>query len=330
MNISDARWFPVDMHVPNDEIFFLKLDELVLEKSAFLDTRIKAPLGEAIKFNRADLVLSRSQPIKVGFLFHTSFCCSSLIANILSVSDYSTSLKEPLVLRRLADAKFNEWDIDSHLFDILGLLSRPWFDQGINLIKPTHVALNLAARMISLCGSSSGIVVTSTLLDFLVSNIKKNKETQQKVPELVRRALSSSSFAERLPTNAAPETFLELVALQWAAQWEVIGDLLLKNTGRVKLVFNDDFLSDPDLYAEKISRFLGMQIPENLLNQSVVFHSNVHAKDTAHSYSSQQRKKEFQYIHSQYQSEITAAIKWADKALCTQMHSLRLIESNRL
>jgi len=47
MELADARWFAVDLHVPDRRFAMRLLEDSVIERSSFLDTRIEAPPGES-------------------------------------------------------------------------------------------------------------------------------------------------------------------------------------------------------------------------------------------------------------------------------------------
>jgi hypothetical protein len=209
--------------VPARTFRFLSIAPSVLEESVFLDTRIQAQLAQATPV-AADRLDGVGPAASTGFLFHTSFCCSTLLARLLHVEGRSIALKEPLVLRRLADARHSGVPAGKLTGLSVRLLARPWTNGGHVLIKPTHVALNIATELLEAAPAARAVLLYGTLEDFLISNIKKPPASQQKVPELAERALLASGWHERLPREAlAPPDFLSGVALQWCAQLELAG-----------------------------------------------------------------------------------------------------------
>ncbi|HEY4555061.1 MAG TPA: hypothetical protein VIG68_01300, partial [Lysobacter sp.] len=207
VRFDDARWFPVDLDVVHGRFAFLPIDADVLERSVFLDTRIEARLTDATVVD-AD-ALPAGDPPPPGWLFHTSFCCSTLLARALHLPPALVALKEPLVLRRLADAREAGQDTDALLPQTVALLARPWQPRGAVVIKPTHAALNIAGDCLDATPGSRAVVLSSGLEDFLVSNIKKTPETQAKIPALAERALKAGTLAARLGPGAfAPPDLL--------------------------------------------------------------------------------------------------------------------------
>ena len=232
-DFDEATWFPVDLHVPERWFGFARIAPEVVARSSFLDTRIEATLGDldAVPVDRLPPLPS---PDAVGWLFHTSFCGSTLLARLLH-GGACTVLREPLVLRRLGDARRSAWAVDGLLEPAVRLLGRPWVPGGRVIVKPTHAALNVAGDLLDAASASRGVVLTSSLDDFLVSNIKKTPETHAKVPELAERALNASSFGTRLPAAAlAAPDLVAAVALHWAAQREICAELLARAGGRLR------------------------------------------------------------------------------------------------
>ncbi|MEV8693177.1 hypothetical protein AB0014_25765, partial [Klebsiella pneumoniae] len=93
------------------------------------------------------------------------------------------------ILRRLADARAAGWEIDGLVDVSVRLLARPWSADGSVIVKPTHAALNIAVDLMEAAPQSRGVLLSSDLEDFVVSNIKKTPETQAKIPQLAERAL---------------------------------------------------------------------------------------------------------------------------------------------
>ena len=329
---ENARWFPVDLHVPRREFGFLQLSDSVLEQSPFLDTRIGAPWQQALFLPAAGLPAIAAPDAGLGFLFHTSFCCSTLLASALHLPPYTVALREPLVLRRLADARWQRYPADGLLPQALALLARPWHDEGKVLLKPTHVALSLAREMADAMPAARGIVLTSELEDFLLSNLKKSPETQAKVPELVERAMAASTFATRLPEPAyAPPDFLSGVALQWAVQQELLGDLLAgSHAGQFRVLFDQQLLNDVGAAALACLEWLGWSVPGGAVQERVTAVGGQHAKLPGRQFSAEARAREARLLRDQFDAPVRLAIQWAERWLLPAMRSQHDIKRAQL
>ena len=308
---TDPAWFPVDLHVPDRVFRFLEVTLDAIERSTFLDTRIEAPLDLAQAVPMGSLPLLPSPP-RLDWIFHTSFCGSTLLARALHVAPEQVVLREPLVFRRLGDARRSGWRVEEFLAPVVGLLGREWTPGGRVIVKPTHAALNVAADLMSAVPQSRAMMLGSPLSDFLVSNLKKTRETQAKIPELAERALSASRLGPKLPRAAlAPPGLLEAAVLQWAAQRELSIELV-ERTGEDRIMFVDaqSLFADPAATALRCARWFGSTVDPVAIERvaSTVAGRNAKAPDVP--YSARQRLEEAAHVRARYDSELRRAHAW--------------------
>jgi len=310
----DARWFPVDLNVPERRFDMAMLDVEALERSTFLDTRLDAKLAsveQAPVESLATLPASQRPP---AWLFHTSFCGSTLLARAVHLPRYQVALKEPLVLRRLGDARHSGWSIDGLCDTAVRLLSRPWTQDGDVLVKATHAALNIAPDLLRATPESRAVLLTSTLGDFLVSNIKKTPETQAKVPALAERALRAGTLHARLPSQALqPPDLLCAVALQWAAQRDLLAGLVRDFGERVRVLDFAMLAEDPENTVAACAGWWRLRAPEGALRERTREVAHRNAKAMSVEYSAQQRVQEAELVTARFGSDIARAREWAER-----------------
>lgn len=310
---ADARWFATDLHLPGRWVGFLHLDDAALHRNVFLDSRIDAPWQRCVQVPLDALAEQELPQARVGWLLHTSFCCSTLLARMLFCAPYCTALREPLLLRRLADARFADWPLAGAMELPLRLLARPWHEGATVLIKPTHAALNIAAELLQLRPGERALVLTSRLEDFVISNIKKTPETHARVRELVVRALKALGLSQ--PPATPPDLLCE-VALQWAAQSLVVGRLLRQlGAERVRVLQERALLADPVVVSAAANDWLQLGIPAAVLAEQAQRAGGLHAKVETRPYGPAQREHEAAIIRQHYGAEIARALRWADRQL---------------
>lgn len=317
---AEAAWFPVDLHVPGRRFAFLELDEGVLERSSFLDTRIDAPLDQARPVELAD-VPAEMPRAPVAWLFHTSFCGSTLAARVLHLPPHAVSLREPLVLRRLGDARHAGWPLDGLIEPTVRLLARPWQEGGAVVIKPTHAALNVAGDLMAAMPGSRAVLLTSSLDDFLVSNLKKTADSQAKIPALAERALKAGTLASRLPPAALqPPDLICAAALQWAAQRELALDLI-QSAGptRIRVVGMDWLLADLPAAMAAVAQWLGLALPTEALHRRCQAEAARNAKAIDAAYSPDQRARDAALVSGMFRAPLAGARAWADQYLLPAM-----------
>ncbi len=309
-DLVDARRFPVDLQVEGGRYAFLWLDDAVLAESTFLDTRLDIRWPDAVAVEAAAIPASRSAPAP-AWLFHTSFCGSTLLARALHLPPHQVCLKEPLVLRRLSDARDAGVSVAALVETTVQLLARPWHAGGRVVVKPTHAALNMAASLMDATPSSRAIVLTSSLEDFLVSNLKKTPESQARIPELTERAMRAGRFHARLPAAAMqPPDILCAAGLQWAAQRELVGDLADTFGDRLRILDMAALLGRFEDTVARCAAWLQLSVPRDALDRhcQAVLARNAKAVETP--YGPGRRQQEAEFVNNHYAAALDHAKAW--------------------
>lgn len=316
---ADARWFPVDLHVPRREIGFLNLNEELINNSAFLDNRMAAPWQNPAWHTTNELPTSVATSAP-ALLLHTSFCCSTLLARLLQSTPQVISLREPLVLRRLADAQFAKFSFDELLPRCLDLLARPWHQNGAVLIKPTHVSLPLAHRITDHFSTSKAVILTSSLESFMLSNLKKSIDSQSKVPELIHRMCVGASFESELKqTDLSKLSFLQQVALQWMTQQALVATLLRRvGSERLRVVTEAALLAKMEETALSVAQWLRLPLDRASIQTNIRLEAGRHAKQTTTGYSVSRKQEEASYLRSLHGNEILSTLRWSNQVLARQ------------
>jgi hypothetical protein len=319
LDLRDPEWFPVDLDVGNGAFHFMRLSPEQVTQATFLDKRMDLDWTQAALF---PAIAAPGTGAVASWLWHTSFCGSTLLSQLLHAAPWTMSLREPLVLRRVSDARAANRTWREYLAPSVMLLARPWTGGGHVLIKPTHAALNIAADLMAVQPTGRGIVLTSTLADFLVSHLKKSRQTLESVPTLAERALSVGEFHRRLDAAAFnPPDLLCAAALQWAAQRELIADLMSGSPDRLRVVDFSMLQADPQACATECAAFLELPIPADVLAARAREAATVHAKAPGRAYDRHAREAEARWLLSQNENEIRQALQWADRHLIPHMRA---------
>ena len=314
MELANARWFAVDLHVPERRFGMLQLDDDQVGRASFLDTRLDAPIARAAALPVARVASAKLPRAPIAWLFHTSFCASTLLARALHVPPFAFALKEPLVLRRLSDARHAGWKLDGLIAPTIKMLGRPWHPGGAVVIKPTHVALNVAEPLLAAAPASRAVILTSSLDDFLISNLKKSPESRSKIPVLVERALRTTAFGDRLPpAGKQPPDPVCAAGLQWAAQREHVLDLVTKlGPTRIRALSAEVLLADVVAGVAACARWLQLAIPDDALAAHTREEARRNAKQLDAPYGPAQRAHEAATVTHHYGDALASARAWLD------------------
>lgn len=341
--LFDPAIFVFDFAADNKLTKFLVVEELMLERSPFIDNRFE-PLAKAhFWVDTAELFalearhdIPRPQPV---FIFHHAFVCSTLLARCLGQIDAFFSLKEPWILRRLADHKRANSNLATstrwrEMFcTYLGLLCRNFSAGRIPIIKATNVANNLLVDVLRFMPACRILYLYSDLESFLVSNLKKGRDTQEKIPALAKAFLGDSDFQQKFPDMHDPSrfTFLQVCALTWLVNLYNLTDALKQHAGtRVKTLDSSDLLRDFPQSLNLLSRHFGHQpdpADERRMVAAQIMQTN--AKDQSKPYGIEQRQFEMHQIKCRYDHELKDAIAWIDP-LARKLGLLDFLRDHRL
>lgn len=314
VDVGDPRWFPADLDVAADRVAMLHIDEEVVERSTFMDTRLEADLSNARVLDRSEMAPCGAPASPPGWLFHTSFCCSTLLARILSAPPGVMVFREPLLLRRLADARNGQRALGGWVEAGVNMLARPWAPSGRVLIKPTHAALNIAGDLMRASRGSRALVLTSSLDDFLISNVKKTEETQSRIPLLVERALQAGTWHKRLPPSAfAPPSLIAAAGLQWAAQRELLVELVAQvGPDRIRTLDAAGLLADVPALAQRSAAWLELPVDAGVIAERARLLAGRHAKLETRAFDRETRAAEAAMIETMFRNDLKRDRAWLD------------------
>lgn len=316
----DSSWFPVDLDVARSLFLFMGVSGEQIARSVFLDNRLDVDWSKAQGVPLSEVVACVPAAASTAWLWHTSFCGSTLLARALDLPPFATVLREPLVLRRLSDASAQGMAIDLPLSASIDLLGRSWHPAGKVLVKPTHAALNIARRIATVRPADRVIVLTSSLQDFLLSNIKKSPETQAKAATLAERALGAGDFVRKLSSEAFnPPDTLCAAALQWAAQRELAAGLCDAATSGVRVVDSRELFANLPEVAMQCQEWLRLDLPAERLFANCAAVGQTHAKAPLRTYDNAMREREKKMLRDTHAAALGAALAWAGRHVLPRM-----------
>ena len=322
--LFDPELYLFDFVPDRDTSRFLMVQEKNLDLAPFVDIRFE-PLaqGQFTVSTKELFALEKMHNIKrpqSAFIFHHAFVCSTLLARCLNQLDAFFSLKEPWILRRLSDFKRNQGQLITRkqwreMFSCnLNLLARNYKTGTKPVIKVTNVANNLVSDVLNYLPGHKILYLYSDLKSFLVSNLKKPKDTQEKMPGLAASFLSDEDFAQRFPqfSQVRQLSFLQVCAVIWMVNLYNFKRSTEKfSTSNVKTLEMDHFLNNMDASLVLLSNFFGHQATtaevQQMLDPGII---QTNAKHQNIAYGQQTRKAETDQIIHQYGNDIDKVMNW--------------------
>jgi len=248
LDLSDAQWLAHRYVEGTDTVRFLHCSRTARSAAPFLtDEHLSGlPLADA---ERAAALGSTPDPATVGFVFHSAYCCSTLLANVLDIPGMASSLKEPQILNDMVGWRHRGADpsaVGQALSDCLSLLARPFQPGETVIIKPSNVANGLAGAMLTVRPHSPAIVLHAPLHVFLTSIARKGMWGRLWVRELLSRQLVDGLVDLGFePRDYLLHTDLQAAAVGWLAQQKLFAALIEKWPDRVRSLNSETLIAHP-------------------------------------------------------------------------------------
>lgn len=326
----DPKYYVFDTLPKQHLTRFLVVNEAEIAAAPFIDIRFDNASREDVYCNTRQLLkISKKRNLLTAspnFIFHHSFVCSTLLARCMNEIDAFFALKEPWIMRRMADLKRcstttagrRDWAKHGKMY--MQLLVKSYASGDAIVIKPTNLAINLIVDVCRWFPKLRIVFLYSDLESFLVSNLKKTDETKAKVPSLLQSFLMDSNFGAKTDvTNAASNlSFLQSCAAIWMANVyslkEQSGHV---PAGALRTLDMDSLLRTTDVALTVVSQHFGHTPTREELGRMT--HQRImgrHAKSPDNlAYSLEIRDREFATFREMSGQEIQTVLRWAEPAI---------------
>jgi len=315
---ADVAWLPHRVVPASGQAQFVRLTREDHRRVTFLTDeyigteppRVAQPIAAVVPAAAA-APRGRAQ-----FIFHSAFCCSTLLARAVDVEGHAMGLKEPVALLDLAESLLATRDLPrlrAPLAATLDLLARPFGPGETVVVKPTNIVNALIEPILSLRPEAKALLLYSPLPDFLRSVARKGLFGRI----WARRAYASLSRAPGFdPGYSAAErwehTDLQVAALGWLQQQALFARLVRTQPARVRTLDTPSLLGDPAATMTALDALFGLGIPAETLGTIAagpIFSRN--SKRHAEPFDANRRAAEHEQAASAYGEEIDKVVAWA-------------------
>jgi len=236
--------FPHSLDPRAETVSMIHLTEADYAKASFLDARILSPATRGRTIRLAELMAAVSQAAlqeSCNFIFHIGHVGSTLLSRLLGQHPRIFSLREPLILRTLAQED-ERGTADAHLATFLKLWSRSYAADQRALVKATSFASNLAGTVLARSYAPKAIflfVPAQIYLATILGGPNSRQESKMLAPSRLKR-LHRRLGREPWTLSALSEG--ETIAMSWACEMTA---LTAAPTPHVHWLNFDNFLAEP-------------------------------------------------------------------------------------
>ena len=315
-----------DIVLRPEALLLLQLSEAELKEASFLDQRILQGRQLAPRWVGVDAVQRQLQnwtPDRpASFIFHQGHVGSTLLSRLIGEAPNVLSLREPQVLRTLAQAALQRYQPSSlvspgRLAALLSLatkmMARPLGTRSQPVVKATSIASLLADDMAEATGARMlGMTIhADRYLAAIMGQEGNRREAVSFAPirrQMIARHLPDASFAIHELGEG------ELVAMAWLAGALDLSALAHARPERTMLLDFDDFLTEPAPRLERAARHLGADMTAEQAASAVAGPlMSRYSKAQEHGFSAAQRSQVLDAAIGEHGEEIGRGLAWLDR-----------------
>jgi hypothetical protein len=310
--LSDPAWFLHDLDFARGQAVFTRTNRAAVAAQPFLDSRwsrVGAALA-ALPLER--LAEARPPERPPALVWHTAFCCSTLIATCFDQPGKTLVLKEPKALVELATAKQATPPAadDALAAGVLRLLARDFQPGERVVIKPSNAANSLIAPLAAEAGPM--LLLHSSLRWFLLS-LARGGETRRAFVRPLLAMRMKGPAAARAAADLGPFSELAAAALLWRLQIAEFRSLATRfGPAKARMLDCEDFLAAPETQLTAIDAFLELglgadHIAETVRGPRFLRHDN----DPRAALDLNRHRATLAEVEARLGEELKAAIDWS-------------------
>ncbi len=304
---SPAR-LPFALDAAGGRLGYVALDEEAYRAASFLDGRLLAD-GRALAWAPWSKALdgTRRAPGGCDFIFHTGHVGSTLVARLLGDLPDVFALREPAILRDLAQARPPP---APYLDGILKLLTRTWRPNQRSLIKATSFVSLMAPTMMARIPDARALLMFSAPQEYiagLLAGEASRRDMVAMAPD--RRARLGARL--RLEVEAADLSEGETAAMNWACEILSLADLAAEVGARAKWLDFDRFLAAPREGLATVLTHLRGEAPVAAVEAMLASPDfGRYAKDRRHAFDPAFRQRVLAAARREHGPQIEAGLAW--------------------
>ena len=249
--IANGRWLAHRYDEIADAFRFRFVDREAHRAATFLTDAELGP-GEELAFDRravAAALAERRDPAP-QFIFHSAYCCSTLLTRAFDLPGAAMGVSEPVLLNDMIGLTLRGGEPKRvlGLTDLsLQLLARPLALGERAVIKPSNVVNPLLRAILDLSPQSRAVLLHAPLDAFLGSVARKEVEGRAWVRDLMWK-LITLGHAQRFGFTEEElyrHTDLQVAALGWLAQQALFGEAIGRYPARLTAFDSDTLTAHP-------------------------------------------------------------------------------------
>ena len=312
--LDDPAWFLDRLDFQRGVAVLTRTNRKAVSDAVFLDDRWDRAGAPQRAVSLSHLRGFQAHDPAPVILWHTAFCCSTLIASCLDAPGVCLALKEPLALVDLSSARRRGVEAaDSRLATaVFSHIGRGFSAGERGLIKPSNGALSLLADASAL--SAPMLMLYSSCRDFILSIASGGERRRHFVKGLmIERLITRRQGLRWGPDQLLQMTDLQVAALLWHTQAEELR-AVARTAGRqrARSLDCDQFLAHPADTLQRIDQFFGLGLGQVLIDAVVRGPKlSQYSKQPDLAFDANHRRQGFREIEAVLGPDLDALVEWS-------------------
>jgi hypothetical protein len=325
--VRDPAWLAHRYDPVGDRVHFVRAPRDVHRAATFLTDEHLAEAGSPAVVARASAVAAMGAAAPIHFIFHSAYCCSTLLARAFDIEGVAMGLKEPVILNDLAGWKRRGGEparIAEALDSALTLLARPFAPGEATIVKPSNVVNGFAPAMLAMRPGARALLLHAPLRVYLGSVARKGMWGRLWVRELfgklAKDGLVDFGFSGE---DYLQQTDLQIAAIGWLAQQRLFAGLCGAQVGRVRTLDSETLVARPAAVLRGLSNLFALNVEEAKVERAVADAFTRHSKG-GERFGREQREAEQRDGAALHGEEIDKVGQWAEAVAASAGVSLTL------
>jgi len=298
-----------------DAIHFVNAPRDLRRRVPFLIDEHLPGAAAPVPVGRREAMGAAPPAAPVHFIFHSAYCCSTLLAAVLDIPGVATSYKEPQILNDMVGWRHRGAPpprVAEVLDNSLRLLSRPFEAGEACILKPSNLVNGLIDAMLKLRPDARCVLLHAPLPDFVTSVARKGMAGRLWVRELLSRQLAEGFVDLGFePRDYLLHTDLQAAAVGWLAQQAQFARLARTWPDRVRTLNSELMVDRPRDAVGRCAQWFGLPLDEARLGAVVAEQFGRNSKDGTRFAPGQRAaaRREGAALHAE---EIDRVLLWAE------------------
>jgi hypothetical protein len=323
----DASWLAHRFDPIQDAIHFLRVSRDAHRIATFLTDEFLDGASPVV-IGRKQTLAAAPPPAPIHFIFHSAFCCSTLLARAFDIEGVSMGLKEPLILNDLSGWRQRGAEraaLAEVLDSTMTLLARPFGTGEAVIVKPSNLINPFAAAMLAMRPQAGALLLHAPLPIYLGSIARKGMWGRLWVRELFVK-LSPDGFMDYgfSGQEILRQTDLQIAAIGWIAQHRLFASLAQRFPDRVRTLDSETLVARPGEVVAALARLYRLPLDEEavqLVAQGDAFTRHSKGGESFGRDDRQADQREAAVVHAE---EIEKVVVWAEAVAQSGGQSLDL------